>query len=128
MIKVKERRLYPRFDVILPARMWVAGEPLDGNVFDISMGGLQMGCDHASVVKAVPTAGQIVTPGLDLQVKVSFQIPGESQELNTICRIAACRRVSDNEYRVGLEIVEFATESESHLYEAYIQQRIDDVA
>lgn len=125
---MKERRLYPRFDVILPARMWVEGEPLDGNIFDISLGGLQMGCDHAAVVKAIPTAGQIVTPGQDLQVRVSFLIPGEKHELDTVCRIAVCRRVSDNEYRVGLEIVEFTAEVDSQLYETYIHERINEVA
>lgn len=87
-----------------------------------------MGCEHASVVKAVPTVGQIVTPGLDLQVEITFQLPGDKYELKSMCRIAVCRRVSDNEYRVGLEIIEFASVSDSHLFEAYIQQRTDEVA
>ena len=125
---MKERRLYPRFDVVLPVRMWVDEEPLEGNVFDISLGGMQMGCDHAAVAKAVPTPGQIVTPGQDLQVQVSFQLPGDKHELRSLCRIAVCRRVSDNEYRVGLEIVDFAASADSELFEAYIQQRINEVA
>lgn len=104
------------------------GEALEGNIFDISMRGLQLGCDHAAVARAVPTSGQIVSPGQNLMVMVSFQLPGERTEIEVNCRIAVCRRVSDNEYRVGLEIMEFGSEADSHLFESYIQQRIEEVA
>lgn len=125
---MQERRVYPRFDVILPAKMWVEGEALEGNIFDISMRGLQLGCDHAAVARAVPTSGQIVSPGQNLMVKVSFQVPGEKTAIEVDCRIAVCRRVSDNEYRVGLEIIEFDSESDNYLFESYIQQRLEEVA
>ena len=124
---MKERRLYPRFDVILPVKLEVGGQIVDANIFDISMGGMQLGCDREAAEVLVPTPNQVVSPGQNLVVRASFRCPG-GEGVSVECRLVVSRRVSNNEFRIGMEYLEFATESDRESYEGYIRERMSEVA
>ncbi|MBD3671062.1 MAG: PilZ domain-containing protein [Gammaproteobacteria bacterium] len=125
---MKERRVHPRFDVILPANVTVGDNRVDGNIFDISMGGIQIGCDQASAAVIVPTPNQHVHPGANLEAVVSFRCPGDDMRLTANCRLVVSRRVSSNEFRIGLEFIEFGDDRQRQTYEAYIEERMAELA
>lgn len=125
---MKERRLYPRFDVILPVQLHIGNASVEANIFDISQGGMQLGCDRATAEIVVPTPNQSVSPGQNLAVKARFRCPNSPEQIAVECRLVVSRRIADNEYRIGLEFVEFANESDQAVYEAYLQARMAEVA
>jgi c-di-GMP-binding flagellar brake protein YcgR len=124
---MKERRLYPRFDVILPVKLSVNNNTVEANIFDISMGGMQLGCEQGAAEIIVPTPNQTVSPGQNLVVVASFRCPN-GQGVTVNCRLVVSRRVANNEFRIGMEYVEFASEADQKAYEAYIQERMAEVA
>jgi hypothetical protein len=124
---MRERRLYPRFDVILPVKLSVGEQTVEGNIFDISMGGMQLGCDQASAEVLVPTPNQIVNPGQNLVVQASFRCP-DGEGVIAQCRLVVSRRVSSNEFRIGMEIMDFDNDGDRETYEAYIRERMAEVA
>jgi c-di-GMP-binding flagellar brake protein YcgR len=126
-MQMKERRLYPRFDVILPVTLEIDGNTVEANIFDISMGGMQLGCDREAAEIIVPTPNQTVSPGLNLVVRASFRCP-QGQGVTVECRLVVSRRVSNNEFRIGMEYLAFASEADRKAYEAYIQERMAEVA
>lgn len=122
-----ERRLHPRFDVILPVKLVSGDQTVEANIFDISMGGMQMGCDRHAAETLVPTPNQSVTAGQNLVVEASFRCPG-GKGVTVSCRIVVSRRISNNEYRIGTEFMEFSCEEDQQSYEAYIRERMSEVA
>lgn len=124
---MKERRRYPRFDVILPVKLTIDGKTVEGNIFDISMGGMLLGCDQATAEVLVPTPNQIVHAGENLVATASFRCPG-GEGVTVVCRLVVSRRVSSNEFRIGMEYLEFASETDQASYEAYMQERMSEMA
>jgi len=121
--KMKDRRLFPRFDVILPVKLSTEGGTVEANVFDISMGGMQLGCDREAAEILVPTHNQVVNPGQNLVVTASFRCPG-GNGVSVKCRLVVSRRISNNEFRIGMEYMEFASDAEQESYDAYIRERM----
>lgn len=124
---MKDRRLYPRFDVILPVKLTVGEQTVEGNIFDISQGGMQLGCDQVTAEVLVPTPNQSVSAGQNLVVSASFRCP-EGEGVTVSCRLVVSRRVSNNEFRIGMEYIEFASEADEEAYSAYIRERMSEVA
>jgi hypothetical protein len=123
---MRERRIHPRFDVILPVKLTVGETTVEGNFFDISMGGMQLGCDQATAEVLVPNPNQIVNPGQNLVVQARFRCPN-GDGVTAECRLVVSRRVSNNEFRIGMEIQDFPDEGDRETFEAYIQERMAEV-
>lgn len=125
---MKERRVHPRFDVILPAAVTVDGKTVEANIFDISMGGMQLGCDQAAAAVIVPTPNQTVSPGLNLVARLDFECPNNYGRVRVECRLVVSRRVSSNEFRIGMEFTDFAGDADRSAFKAYIRERLEEVA
>lgn len=121
---MKERRMHPRFDVILPVRMDKQGSVEEGNIFDISQGGVQIGCGEKAALNLVDDVNEI-TPSNPVPVSLAFQLPSGMEQLQADALIVVCRRVAADEFRLGLEFSEM-DEAHAALLDAYIAQRMQE--
>jgi len=119
---MKERRLHPRFDVILPVQIHKDGGVEEGNIFDISHGGVQIGCEEKVALTLVP-GGADVNRSQPVSVALSFRLPGGHEAVEASAGIVVCRRVAADEFRLGLEFVELGTGSQQ-LLDNYIALRL----
>lgn len=119
---MKERRLHPRFDVILPVSISTGEITEEGNIFDISQGGIQVGCDEKAAKALVPDPNA-VNASNPIAVSTRFKLPSGLQPLSAEANIVFCRRVAADEFRLGVEFFDMMDDSQSRL-DAYIEQRM----
>lgn len=118
----KYTRRHPRIEVDLPVRVTTTqGEVIHTSMFNISPAGLQLGCDPETAV-LITKGSESELPGVptELDVQLSLPVTGRSPtELTVRCRVAFTRRVSEREFRIGLQFLEL-DESEAKHLETYI--------
>jgi c-di-GMP-binding flagellar brake protein YcgR len=121
---MKERRMHPRFDVILPVRIDMQGTVEEGNIFDISHGGVQIGCEEQAALNLLTDINE-VTPSNPVPVSLTFKLPSGLEDLQAEAFIVVCRRVAADEFRLGLEFSEMGDAHIARL-DAYIAQRMKE--
>lgn len=119
---MKERRMHPRFDVILPVRIDKQDIVEEGNIFDISQGGVQIGCDEKTALNLVNDVNEI-NPSNPVGVSLTFKLPSGVENLEAEAMIVVCRRVAADEFRLGLEFSR-VEENSGRLLHGYIAERM----
>jgi hypothetical protein len=122
-----ERRCTHRFKIKLPVELILEdGAVLPVESVDISNKGLQFSCD-SWVADEIEPRGIQNHPLEQIRLKTVIDFPGmdtHNSKLYARCRIVAARRVSQDDYQIGLEFVDFENGSE-HLLEKFIRQGKD---
>lgn len=119
---MRERRLHPRFDVILPVSIQKQDVSEEGNIFDISQGGVQIGCKENAAQILVPEPNE-VNGSNPIPVTLQFKLPTGLESLGAEANIVFCRRVAADEFRLGLEFTEMDEVSQGRL-DGYIDLRM----
>ncbi len=116
--KFKERRQFLRYQVNLPVDLHLENSiALKVHASNLSLGGLMFSCDDW-ISKKIESRG-IQHHSLDhTQISISMELDN-TKMLYANCRIVTARRVSQDNYLVGLEFTEFQKKSEDSL-QAYI--------
>ena len=122
-----ERRCTHRYKTKLPVELILEdGTILPVESVDISNKGLQFCCD-SWVADEIEPRGIQNHPLDQIRLKAVIDFPGmdnDSSKLYARCRIVVARRISQDEYLIGLEFVDFENGSE-HLLEKFIRQGKD---
>lgn len=116
----KERRTWDR----VPVEQYVHVLEGDNSDFpalatDISLTGMQLLCDEPTANRIVPNA-QLATRDQFGHIHVRMRLPrrhrpDEDLMVEARCRVMAVRRVSRDEFRIGLEYAEFQGQSYEQL-------------
>jgi hypothetical protein len=124
-----ERRCTHRYKVKLPVELILEdGTVLPVESVDISNKGLQFICD-SWVADEIEPRGIQVHPLEQIRLKAVIDFPGmdkDSSKMYARCRIVVARRMSQDEYVIGLAFVDFENGSE-RLLEKFIRQSNGDL-
>ena len=119
-----ERRSTHRYKVKLPVELILdGGTVLPVESIDISNNGLQFACD-SWIADEIEPRGIQNHPLDQIRLKAVTDFPGMDKynsKLYARCRIITARRLSQDEYLLGLEFVDFENGSE-RLLEKFIKQ------
>ena len=122
-----ERRCTLRYRIKLPVELILEdGTLLPVESVDISNRGLQFSCD-SWVADEIEPRGIQNHPLENIRLKAVIDFPDMDKynsKLYARCRIVAARRVSQDDYLIGLEFVNFENGSE-RLLEKFIKQGKD---
>ena len=122
-----ERRCTHRYRIKLPVELILEdGTVLPVESVDISNKGLQFACD-SWVADEIEPRGIQNHPLEQIRLKAVIDFPGMdkySSKLYARCRIAVARRISQDEYLIGLAFVDFENGSD-RLLEKFIRQGKD---
>ena len=124
-----ERRCTHRYKVKLPVELILEdGTVLPVESVDISNKGLQFSCD-SWVADEIEPRGIQVHPLEQIRLKAVIDFPGmdnNNSKMYARCRIVVARRMSQDEYVIGLAFVDFENGSE-RLLEKFIRQSNGDL-
>jgi hypothetical protein len=124
-----ERRCTHRYKIKLPVELILEdGTVLPVESVDISNKGLQFACD-SWVADEIEPRGIQTHPLERIRLKAVIDFPDMdkySSKLYARCRIVIARRVSQDDYLIGLEFVDFENGSE-RLLEKFIRQNKEKV-
>lgn len=119
-----ERRSTHRYKIKLPVELILAdGTVIPVESVDISNKGLQFACD-SWIADEIEPRGIQNHPLDQIRLKAVADFPGMdkySSKLYARCRVVAARRLSQDEYLLGLEFTDFENGSE-RLLEIFIRQ------
>ena len=119
-----ERRSSHRFKVKLPVELILEdGTVLPVESIDVSVKGLQFRCD-SWVADEIEPRGIQNHPLDQIRLKAVTEFPGMdkySSKLYARCRVVVARRLSQDEYLVGIEFTDFENGSD-RLLERFIRQ------
>ncbi|MGD2053708.1 MAG: PilZ domain-containing protein [Gammaproteobacteria bacterium] len=119
-----ERRSSHRFKVKLPVELILEdGTVLPVESIDVSVKGLQFRCD-SWVADEIEPRGIQNHPLDQIRLKAVTEFPGMdkySSKLYARCRVVVARRLSQDEYLVGIEFIDFENGSD-RLLERFIRQ------
>ena len=119
-----ERRAAPRFRVKLPVELILEdGTVIPVEASDISSRGLQFSCD-SWIADEIEPRGIQNHPLDQIRLKAVTDFPGMDNyncRLYARCRIVTARRLSQDEYLLGIEFTGFENGSE-RLLEKFIRQ------
>ena len=122
-----ERRCTHRYKIKLPVELVLEdGAVLPVESVDISNKGLQFSCD-SWVADEIEPRGIQNHPLDQIRIKAVIDFPGMdkySSKLYARCRIVVARRISQDDYLIGLEFVDFENGSE-RLLQQFIRQSKD---
>lgn len=101
------KRDYPRIKLNLPVEMIAPGDTtLFATTYDVSKSGVQLRCDGITVREIFGNTTQSRPPKppvVTLKLRLSHS-GREPEHIDAECRAVFSRRVSEQEYRVGLQI------------------------
>jgi hypothetical protein len=111
-----ERRAHPRFETEFPAEIRNArNEALPGTVLNLSRAGLLLRCHRHTVMSLLPEGFLILPCQMMLQVRLMLPLPPHPQDVETVCKVVATRRLAVDEFRINLHFVDFAGDGEEIL-------------
>ena len=118
-----EKRQYPRVDISGEANLFLNGAVGNVDLLNISPSGIQIECKHDVVEKLSKHKSEAgIFPAFDLE----FILPSSDSAgmlINVSCNVCYCRRLSQDNYNLGLYFVDFAEPDEKRLLE-YISKKI----
>jgi len=111
-----ERRLSHRYDIQLPIELVLTdGTVLPADACHISSQGIQFKCDSWLADEIEPKGIQNYTlHQVRLKVVATLSLP-ENKRLYARCRVDAARRLSQDDYLIGLKFIDFENGSEKTL-------------
>ena len=119
------KRDHPRVGVEVPVELRLADAgTIHVMSVNVSRAGLQVACDKITVASLFPQ-GKPTLPHTPPDVDVVLRLPGVdggSDGIAARCHAVFARRVSENEYRVGLQFVHIAGREFERL-ELYIDEQ-----
>ncbi len=96
-----DRRNFLRIAVDLPAELYLGGgERIVARVRDLSAAGVQIQCDALGSQILAPRGSCIDPQGRPIELDLGFRWEGRNLKIH--CRVVFVRRVSHDEYRVGM--------------------------
>ncbi len=96
-----ERRSFFRKEVDIPAELILSsGTRLEVRVRDVSGGGVQIQCDAFDSEAIAPHGNCLNSSGRPIKLDLQFAPTGK--ELKLHCRVIFVRRISHDEFRIGL--------------------------
>ena len=108
------KRDYPRIKKSLPAELIASGnKKLHASTFDVSRTGVQIICDGITaeeIFGASRQAGPSRHPRLKIALRLLHPETGPAR-VEADCRAVFSRRVSEQEYRIGLHIDQMSEEA-----------------
>lgn len=112
------KRDHPRIKKSLPAELVMSGEKtLFASTFDVSKTGIQLICDAITtreIFGETAQAGPTRQPTVKVNLRLRHPESGTVQ-IEADCRAVFSRRVSEQEFRVGLQIDDMSEEFRSVL-------------
>lgn len=118
------KRDHPRIKKSLPAELIAPGDKkLHASTLDVSRTGIQLNCDGVTA-EGIFGASRQAGPSRHPKVKVALRILHPSSgpaRIEAECLAVFSRRVSEQEYRVGLQIESISDESRK-LLEGFVDE------
>ncbi|MDH5612410.1 MAG: PilZ domain-containing protein [Gammaproteobacteria bacterium] len=120
--KLKERRLEHRYPIQLPIDLVLEdGTILSVEACNISTLGLQFKCDSL-IANEIEPRGIQKRPLDQIKLKVVAKLPvSGDKKLYSRCKIVVARRLSQDQYILGLEFIDFEANSDKVL-DRYIEK------
>lgn len=113
-----ERRHYPRVLTELPLEIVTeGGESACGTIRNLSMGGVEISCDRWCADRILPSGHQAF-PGQPIHAQLRWRVKaadGTEKAVEAAGEIVVSRRLSQDEYRVGIHFLHFDGDSEQNL-------------
>lgn len=100
------------------------GETATATIRNLSMGGVEISCDRWCADRILPSGHQAF-PGQPITAQLRWQITsadGSAQPVQATGEIVVSRRLSQNEYRVGIQILRFEDDGE-RVVEQHVRTR-----
>lgn len=118
----KERRLGHRFPIQISVDLVLEdGKILPAEACNISDSGLQFRCDSWIADEIEPRGIQnYPLDQIKMKLVTDLPMPGENR-IYSKCKIIAARRLSQEEYLLGIEFIDFENNS-ARILERYIKQ------
>lgn len=120
-----ERRHYPRVAADLPLEIVTeGGESAKGTIRNLSVGGVEISCDRWCADRILPSGHQAF-PGQPIKAQLRLSLPaadGSNQPVEAAGEIVVSRRMSQNEYRVGIHFLRLDGDGEQ-LVAQYVRAR-----
>lgn len=119
------KRDHPRVGVEVPVELMLGDSgTIHVMAVNMSRAGLQVACDKVTVTSVFPQ-GKRTLPHAPPDIDVVLRLPGVeggSESIEARCHAVFARRVSENEYRVGLQFVHIGGDQYERL-ELYIDEQ-----
>jgi len=118
-----EKRQYPRVDISGEANLFLQGAAGNANLLNISPTGIQIECTQTVVEKLSQHKSEAgIFPAFDME----FFLPSSDSAgmlIKVSCNVCYCRRLSQDNYNLGLYFVDVGEHEEKRLLE-YISKKI----
>lgn len=111
MMMRNERRKYPRIDLAGQVNLMVNGVVRTGSLTNLSPCGIQVEARHQLVEQIARHKSEA---GLYPEFELEFPLPDASR-LQCRCTVSYCRRLSQDNYHLGLDFVALRPEDEQRL-------------
>lgn len=122
------KRDYPRIKLSLPAEIIAPGDKtLFATTYDVSKSGVQLSCDGITVREIFGGPGlaqPTKPPAVVLKLRLSESASEDAKHLEADCTAVFSRRVSEQEYRVGLQIKSLSESSRVAL-DAFVDECLE---
>lgn len=98
------------------------GETARGTIRNLSMGGAEISCDRWCADRILPSGHQAF-PGQPIKARLRLRVPAEdgtAKAVEATGEIVVSRRISQDEFRVGIHFLTFEADGE-HAVEQYVR-------
>ena len=109
-----ERRRFPRRVVSAPVAVSTAGRKITAMAVDASRNGMQLACDRGSLLRICPRA-HLTSRADDIRLQIRVEEADGSAALELDAKVIVVRRVSQFDYRIGVEFASMTSESGQRL-------------
>ena len=100
-----ERRKYPRIELDGEVNMLIAGVVRNGALMNLSPSGIQIECRHQLIEQLARYKSDAgLFPKLELEFDLPKPVAG-SKGVKSTCNVSYCRRLSQDNYHLGLNFV-----------------------
>ena len=110
-----ERRKYPRVPIIGEVNLNLTGIVRSGALMNISPSGIQIECQHNLIEQLSQFKSE---SGLYPNVELEFDLAKpEKKTIKSVCNVSYCRRLSQDNYHLGLNFVALSDADERRVAE-----------
>lgn len=113
-----DARRFLRYRLQLPVTLGAdgPGAPCSGNTTVVSRGGMEIACDAANIACLLPE-GHRITPDSRATMQFAISLGGAHGTVRGAGRVLNARRLAQDEFRLGFEILDLDTDTQRHLTE-----------
>lgn len=109
----KERRKFPRVSLGGDVNLMISGIVRTGTLMNVSPSGIQIECRHQLIEQLNKYKNEA---GLLPQLEMEFVLPN-SELVKSRCSVSYCRRLSQDDYHLGLNFVALSRVDEQRVDE-----------